>query len=95
MRIVYQNEPNIVYDFKEIVRQILYTLKEDQSLNFGPRLKSSKTTKKTLKDTITKQIQLLNKSTDTLQDLKQTVLDLKIKNDALREQLLEALGSEL
>lgn len=95
MRIVYQDESIINYDFKEIVRQILYTLKEDQNLNFGPRLKSSKTTKKELRETVIKQTQLLSKSTETLQDLKHKIIELKTKNDALREQLLEALGSEL
>ena len=95
MRIILEGEENIVYDMKDIIRKILYVLKEDQSLNFGPRMKSSKLTKKNLEESIAKKRQLLEKSGQTLHDLKNKLAEMKNSDDNLRAELLEQLGSEL
>jgi SMC interacting uncharacterized protein involved in chromosome segregation len=95
MRIILEGEENIVYDMKDVIRKILYVLKEDQSLNFGPRMKSSKLTKKNLEESIAKKRQLLEKSGQTLHDLKSKLTEMKNSDDNLRAELLEQLGSEL
>lgn len=95
MRIIKDSEEPIVYDMKEIIRKMLYVLKEDRNLNFGPRMKSSKTTKKDLEETISKKQQLLEKSAQTQSEIQQKISELKSSNDNLRAELLEQLGSEL
>ena len=95
MRIIRESEKPIIYDMREIVAKILQVLKEDQSLDFGPRLKSTTTSKKNLQEIISSKNQLLKKSQETLSDLNKQMLVLKRSNDNLREELLESLGSEL
>ena len=95
MRIVRDESKPITYDMHEIVSKILQVLKEDQSLDFGPRLKSSTTSKKTLKEIIASKSKLLKKSKETFSDLEQQLSELKQTNDNIREKLLEGLGSEL
>jgi hypothetical protein len=95
MRIITESESEIVYDMKEIVRKILQVLKEDQSLNFGPRMKSSKTTKKSLEESISKKKQLLDRSMKTHAEMEKKLEEMKKSNDSLRAQLLEQLGSEI
>jgi septal ring factor EnvC (AmiA/AmiB activator) len=95
MRIVREESKSITYDMREIVSKILQVLKEDQSLSFGPRLKSSTASKKNLQETISSKKQLLKKSQETFSELNEQLLELKQKNDNLREELLEGLGSEL
>lgn len=95
MRIVKEESKPIIYDMREIVSKILQTLKEDRSLDFGPRLKSSTTTKKNLQEIISSKSKLLKKSKETLIDLNTQLRELKQSNDNMREELLEGLGSEL
>ena len=95
MRIIRESENKVTYDIKEVVSKILQILKEDQSLDFGPRLTSANASRKNLKETIASKKQLLKKSKETLNGLKTQLQDLKQKNDNLREELLEGLGSEL
>jgi septal ring factor EnvC (AmiA/AmiB activator) len=80
---------------RDIVKKILQVLKEDQSLDFGPRLKSSVVNKKTIQDAIKSKRQLIKKSQETYADLERKLHDLKKANDNIREELLESLGSEL
>ena len=95
MRIIRESEEPIVYDMKEIIRKILHVIKEDRSLNFGPRIKSSRTTKKDLEETISKKQSLLKKSGQTLSEMQQKISEMQSSNDDLRAELLEQLGSEL
>jgi len=95
MRIIPESENHISYNMKEIIRKILYILKEDQSLNFGPRLKSPKITKKSLRESIASKQALLKKSVKTQEELKVKLEEAKEANDNIREGLLESLGSEL
>jgi len=95
MKILCEQEKPIVYDMRDIVKKILDVLKEDQTLNFGPRLTSAEKNQKTIKETISSKKQLLKKSKETLKDLESKLETLKVSNDKLREKLLEELGSEL
>lgn len=95
MRIIRESKKPVTYEMRDIISKILQALKEDQSLNFGPRLKSSSSSQKHLKEAISSKKQLLKKSKDTLDDLNSELRELKQQNDNLREELLENLGSEL
>jgi septal ring factor EnvC (AmiA/AmiB activator) len=95
MRIVREDSKPIRYDMREIVTKILEVLKEDRSLNFGPQLKSSSITRKSLQEAISSKSKLLEKSTETLSTLQDQLTELKESNDNIREELLEELGSEI
>lgn len=95
MRIISEQDNPITYELRDVVKKILQVLREDQSLNFGPRLDSSVKSKKTLQEAIASKKQLLKKSSETYAELSQKLNNLKQSNDALREELLESLGSEL
>lgn len=95
MRIIREDNTEITYEMRDIIKKILQVLKEDQSLDFGPRLNSASVTKKTLQETISSKKQLLKKSQETYLDLQQKLDVIKKSNDSLREKLLKDLGSEL
>lgn len=95
MKIICEQEKKITYDMRDVIKKILDVLKEDQSLNFGPRLNSSAQTTKDLEKSISSKRILLKKSQETLLDLKGKLNVLKDSNDRLREKLLKELGSEL
>jgi len=95
MRIVREDSKPIRYDMREIVTKILQVLKEDRSLNFGPQLKSSSVTRKSLQEAISSKSKLLEKSEETLNDLQEQLIQLKEANDNIREELLEGLGSQI
>jgi septal ring factor EnvC (AmiA/AmiB activator) len=95
MRIISEQDNPITYDMRDVVTKILQVLKEDQSLNFGPRLNATATTKKTIEATIASKRQLLKKSKETLNELEVKLAETKESNDTLREELLESLGSQL
>lgn len=95
MRIILEGEEKIVYDMKNIIRKMLYVLKEDQSLNFGPRMKSSQLTKESLQESVKRKKQLLEKSRKTLDEMQEKISEMKTANDNFRAELLEQLGSEL
>jgi hypothetical protein len=95
LRIISEQDKPIDYDVREIVKMIIQVLREDQNLDFGPRLKASRISKKSIKESIEGKQQLLKKSKETLDDLKTSLAQLKVSNDSLREELLESLGSEL
>jgi hypothetical protein len=95
MRIISEQTNPVTYEMRDIVKKILQVLKEDQSLDFGPRLNSTLTNKKTIQEAISSKKQLLKKSKETYDELKGKLHDLKKSNDNIREELLESLGSEL
>jgi len=95
MKIISEETKPVKYEMRDIVKKILQVLREDQNLNFGPRLKSSINSRKTLQETIQSKKQLLKKSKETYSELEQKLQQVKKSNDNLREELLESLGSEL
>lgn len=95
MKILCEQEKPVTYDMRDIVKKILDVLKEDRTLNFGPRLNSATQSRKDIQSSITSKKQLLKKSKETLTDLEEKLVTLKEANDSLRERLLEELGSEL
>lgn len=95
MEIISESNAQVNYDMRDVIKKILQVLREDKNLDFGPRLKSSVVTKKSIQETIASKKQLLKKSKETYAELSQRLELLKKSNDSLREQLLESLGSEL
>ena len=95
MQIISESNAQVNYDMRDVIKKILQILREDKNLDFGPRLKSSVVTKKSIQETITSKKQLLKKSKETYAELSQRLELLKKSNDSLREELLESLGSEL
>lgn len=95
MRILSEQDKPITYDMREIVKKILQVLREDQNLDFGPRLQSSSGSHKSIKQTIASKKQLLKKSLETIKDLEGNLASTKQSNDDLREDLLERLGSSV
>jgi cell shape-determining protein MreC len=93
MRILSEQDTPISYDMREIVRKILQVLREDQNLDFGPRLDASSGSTKSIRETIKSKKQLLKKSLETMKDLEGKLASTKTSNDNLREELLEQLGS--
>lgn len=95
MKIISEEIKPVKYEMRDIIKKILQVLREDQNLDFGPRLQSSITSRKTLQEQINSKKQLLNKSKETYLELEQKLKQVKNSNDNLREELLESLGSEL
>lgn len=95
MRILSEQDNPITYDMREIVKKILQVLREDQSLDFGPRLDSSGGSRKSISQTISSKKQLLKKSLETIKELEGKLATTKQSNDTLRETLLERLGSSI
>ena len=95
MRIISEQDNPITYDMREIVKKILQVLREDQNLDFGPRLDSSGGSQKSITQTISSKKQLLKKSLETITELKGKLATTKRSNDTLREKLLERLGSSI
>jgi hypothetical protein len=95
MQIISENTEQVKYDMREIVKKILQIVREDRNLDFGPRLKSSVLTSKSLKETIASKKTLLKKSQETYIELSKKLEKLKASNDSLRGELLESLGSEI
>lgn len=95
MQIISESKSQVNYDMRDVIKKILQILREDKNLDFGPRIKSSVVTKKSIQETIKSKKQLLKKSKETYAELSQRLDLLKKSNDSLREELLESLGSEL
>ena len=95
MRILSEQDNPITYDMREIVKKILQVLREDQNLDFGPRLQSTSGSRKSIKETIASKKQLLKKSNETIKELEGKLASTKNSNDNLREELLERLGSSV
>jgi septal ring factor EnvC (AmiA/AmiB activator) len=93
MRILSEQDNPITYDMREIVKKILQVLREDQNLDFGPRLQNSSGSRKSIRQTISSKKQLLKKSNETINELAEKLASTKTANDDLREELLERLGS--
>ena len=95
MRIISEQDNPITYDMREIVKKILQVLREDQNLDFGPRLDATGGSRKSISQTISSKKQLLKKSLETITELKGKLAVTKQSNDTLRENLLERLGSSI
>ena len=95
MQILSESKVQVKYEMRDVIKKILQILREDKNLDYGPRLKSSVVTKKSIQENIKSKKQLLRKSKETYAELSQRLDLLKKSNDNLREELLESLGSEL